>query len=258
MKTIINNFIKFILIITVIAVNYSCESEEEVTEVAQLKADFTQTINQGDAEVTFFNLSTSALSYQWNFGDGTSSTLINPVKRYDMGGTYTVVLTVTNGDDTDTFQDDIFIEDIFNGGLVVNGDFENGAAPWIQGVDDNNPAPIVTDNGNTYYQVNVTNPNPAQPFLVNMSQKLEIINGTTYVLSFDAWSDVNRSLIAGIGLSSGSFANDVDTVNLTSMPQNFQLTLTAAGFGAPDARILFDSNSEAGQVNIDNVSLVIQ
>lgn len=237
---------------------YSCESEEQLEEIPQLKAGFTQTVDQGNATVSFINTSTNVESYSWDFGDGTTSTLINPVKQYDLGGTYTVILTVTNGDATDTFQDDIFIEDIFDGGLVVNGDFENGAAPWIQGVDDTNPAPVVTDDGNTYYQVNVTNPNPAQPFLVNMSQKLEIVNGTTYVLTFDAWSDVNRTLIAGIGLSSGTFANDVDTVNLTTTQQTFQLTLTAGGFGAPDARVLFDSNGAAGLVNIDNVSLVVQ
>ena len=257
MKTF-NYLIKSVLILTVLVTTYSCESEEQIMEVPELKATFTQTVDQANAQVSFINLSTSAVSYEWDFGDGTTSTLINPVKTYDAGGTYTVELTVRNGDESDTFIDDIFIEDIFNGGLIVNGDFENGATPWIQGVDDNNPAPVVTDSGNTYYQVNVTNPNPSQPFLVNMSQKLEIINGTTYVLSFDAWSDVNRTIIAGIGLSSGTFANDADTVNLTTTPQTFQLTLTAAGFGAPDARVLFDSNGAAGLVNIDNVSLVIQ
>lgn len=257
MKTF-NYLIKSVLILTVLTATYSCESEEQIMEVPELKATFTQTVDQANAQVSFINLSTSAVSYEWDFGDGTTSTLINPVKTYDLGGTYTVALTVRNGDDSDTFQDDIFIEEIFDGGLIVNGDFENGAAPWIQGVDDNNPAPVVTVSGNTYYQVNVTNPNPSQPFLVNMSQKLEIINGTTYVLTFDAWSDVNRTLIAGIGLSSGTFANDVDTVNLTTTPQTFQLTLTATGFGAPDARVLFDSNGAAGLVNIDNVTLVTQ
>lgn len=250
MRTIIAAFLMLVI--------QSCESEEEPLTTLDLKAGFTQTIDQGNAQVSFINTSTNAASYSWDFGDGTTSTLINPVKQYDLGGTYTVVLTVTNDTNTDSFQDDIFIEDIFDGGIIVNGDFENGVDPWIQGVNDNNPAPVVTDAGNTFFQVNVTNPNPSQPFLINMSQKLEIINGTTYVLSFDAWSDVNRTLIAGIGLSSGSFANSVSTVNLTTTPQRFELTLTASGFGAPDARVLFDCNGDAGLVNIDNVILNIQ
>ncbi|WP_438962262.1 PKD domain-containing protein [Nonlabens sp.] len=255
---IVNYIIKSLLVLTVITAVYSCESEEVVEKIPALNAEFTQTIDQASAQVSFINLSTNAVSYEWDFGDGTTSTLINPVKTYDLGGTYSVELTVRNGDESDTFQDDIVIEEIFNGGLIVNGDFENGAAPWIQGVDDSNPAPVVTDSGNTYYQVNVTNPDSTQPYLINMSQKLEITNGTTYVLTFDAWSDVNRTLIAGIGLSGPPFDNDVDTVNLTTTLQTFQLTLTAGGFGAPDARVLFDSNGDAGQVNIDNVSLVVQ
>ena len=145
----------------------------------------------------------------------------------------------------------------FDSGLLTNGDFENGAAPWIQGVDDNNPAPVVTDNGNTYYSVNVTNPDPGQPFLVNLSQKLEITPDATYKLTFDAWSDTNRSIIAGIGLSGGSFANTTETVNITPTRETYMLTLTATGFGDATSRVLFDVNGAAGLVNIDNVSLFL-
>lgn len=140
-----------------------------------------------------------------------------------------------------------------NGNLVVNGNFQNGSAPWIVGVDDNSPAPVVTDGDNTYYSVNVTA--AGQPFSVNVSQKLEIIAEETYVLTFDAWSDVNRSIIAGIGLSGGSFANNSEPVNISSTRTTYTLTLTASGFGAADARVLFDVGAETGLVNIDNVSL---
>ncbi len=40
------------------------------------------------------------ITYQWNFGDGTSSTTPNPTKQYVNKGTYTVELTVSNGTNT--------------------------------------------------------------------------------------------------------------------------------------------------------------
>ena len=48
--------------------------------------------------VTFTNTSVGANSYSWNFGDGTGSTLANPPPHlYTSPGTYTVLLTVSNG-----------------------------------------------------------------------------------------------------------------------------------------------------------------
>jgi hypothetical protein len=139
------------------------------------------------------------------------------------------------------------------GELVVNGDFENGSESWLVGVDDSSSAPVVTEGGNTYYSVNVDA--AGNPYDVNTSQKLEIVKGTTYNLTFDAWSDRDRSILAGIGLSGGDYANDSKTVNITATKKTYSLTLSSANFGAADARILFDSGAEIGIVNIDNVSL---
>lgn len=46
--------------------------------------------------VTFTNLSTGAATYQWDFGDGNTSTLAAPVHAYSSFGVYTVSLIVTN------------------------------------------------------------------------------------------------------------------------------------------------------------------
>ncbi|MBK7668382.1 MAG: PKD domain-containing protein [Sphingobacteriaceae bacterium] len=39
----------------------------------------------------------------WDFGDGNTSTLVNPAHTYSTVGTYTVCLTVTSGTCSDTF-----------------------------------------------------------------------------------------------------------------------------------------------------------
>ena len=58
--------------------------------------------------VTFSNLSTSALTFQWEFGDGNTSTLQDPVHTFPPGN-YTVCLYATNVCGTDTICDTLTI-----------------------------------------------------------------------------------------------------------------------------------------------------
>ncbi len=190
------------------------------------------------------------------FGDDNSRVLFDLAGELGMVNIDNVSL-VEGGDGSDTPGND----DMGGAGTVmlVNGDFEAGAEPWNAGVEefDAPPAPVVTENGNTFYSVNVENPDPTQPFLVNLSQQgLSIAADTNYILMFDAWSDRDRTIIAGIGESAGGFASVATTVDLTDQLQTFALNLTTVGFGGDDIRVLFDSNAEAGLVNIDNVSIV--
>jgi PKD repeat protein len=71
------------------------------TVSAGLQADFSadRTAAVVGQAVQFTNLSMGGvepLSYDWDFGDGTGSTLQNPAHSYGSAGTYTVVLEVTD------------------------------------------------------------------------------------------------------------------------------------------------------------------
>jgi Carbohydrate binding domain len=144
----------------------------------------------------------------------------------------------------------------FDDGLLTNGSFQAGAAPWLAGVG-TTAAPVVTTSGNTYYSVNITSPDPGQPYLVNLSQKLSLTAGQSYKLTFDAWSDRSRTILAGIGRSGGDFANVNQSINLTTTRATYTATFTNIGFGEADNRVLFDNNGQAGLVNIDNVKLEV-
>lgn len=63
-------------------------------------ARFNQSMNicNNKLAVSFRDSSILATSYLWNFGDGTTSTEANPIHVYPRAGTYSVYLTVTNGD----------------------------------------------------------------------------------------------------------------------------------------------------------------
>lgn len=67
-------------------------------------ADFTAAPTTGGYPLTvqFTDLSTAATSYSWDFGDTGTSTQQNPIHTYTGMGSYTVTLTVTNSEGSDT------------------------------------------------------------------------------------------------------------------------------------------------------------
>ncbi|MEQ8525321.1 T9SS type A sorting domain-containing protein [Gracilimonas sp.] len=137
------------------------------------------------------------------------------------------------------------------GELLTNGDFESGRAPWTDTAGE-----IRTEGGNSYFFADVQS--AGQPFDVNLSQVVEIIQGGTYTLSFDASTATGqtRTMIAGIGLNEGPFTSATETVELTGETQTFTYVLSSAGFGSANSRVLFDMGAATGIVVIDNVSLM--
>lgn len=168
----------------------------------------------------------------------------------DTPGTYEITYNVTDaaGNAADEVVRTVIVR--FNDGLLVNGDFEDGAANWI-----GNAVDVRTEGGNSYNFANVTVAGNA--YDVNLSQVVEIQQGTDYILSFDASSDRNRTMLAGIGLNEAPFSSATETVNLTTTTQTFTLNLSATDFGIPNSRVLFDMGADVGVVVIDNVSLFV-
>lgn len=71
---------------------------------------------------TFTNNSFEGTSYSWNFGDGGTSTETSPSHTYAAGGLYTVVLSVTKGNVTTTFEKQITVS-----GDMTEADLIGGA-----------------------------------------------------------------------------------------------------------------------------------
>ncbi len=63
-------------------------------------ASFSNTVNGANA--IFTNNSGSGQFFDWDFGDGTTDTIANPIHTFAAAGTYTVCLIVTNPCGTDT------------------------------------------------------------------------------------------------------------------------------------------------------------
>lgn len=250
-----NRYFKLVCLSFALISMVSCSDDDTTVKMGEARASYTFLREGGAGVITFINTSENANSYVWDFGDGTSTTIKDPVKTFTQSGDYVVQLTATNtkNGSTSTFSSTISIT-VFQGGLVINGDFESGTTPWTFGVSD--PLPpglLVNDDGNTYYSINVGT--AGNPFDVNLSQiGISMTQGVTYRLTFDAWSDVNRSIVVGIGLSADPWTNQSVTRNLTPAVQSFSIDLVA-NFTSTNARVIFDMGAAVGRVNIDNVTL---
>lgn len=102
--------------------------------------------------VTFNNTSTNGVSYEWNFGDGSTSTEEDPAHMYSAYGTYTVTLVTDNGNCTDTVQ---FVVVVSNAGIeeqnaasfaVYPNPFNNYVNIRLEGLETGNDLQIVAVN----------------------------------------------------------------------------------------------------------------
>jgi len=101
---------------------FSCKSDDDISSSDDLVASFQFAINDSNPfEVTFSNFSDNATSYSWDFGDTNTSTDESPTHTYATGGTYTVVLTASDGADNATFSRDITITDPSVANFLLTG-----------------------------------------------------------------------------------------------------------------------------------------
>ncbi|MCJ7467901.1 MAG: carbohydrate binding domain-containing protein [Maribacter sp.] len=106
MKQVLNQTLKVSFLILTITF-LGCNIDD--AKLPEVISGFTYTLNEDSGTVTFINISTDARTFSWNFGDGGTSTEINPIKTY-ANGTYTVTLTALNASGAvATFEDTITI-----------------------------------------------------------------------------------------------------------------------------------------------------
>jgi len=142
----------------------------------------------------------------------------------------------------------------FSQNLVSNGDFQTGtASPWTGN------AANVQDlgSGNWVNQANVAVAGNA--YDVNLSQQINLVDGKTYRLKFDAFTATatgTRTMICGLGQTGAPFEALTSTVTLTPNSQTFTFEYTINYGNTVSDRVIFDMGAATGFVFIDNVSVV--
>lgn len=102
-----NIIVLLVALALLVGILSGCTQQEPTPTNTAPEASFTFDVNKTSNVVKFTDASTDAdgdtLTYSWDFGDGNTSTEQNPEHTYVEEGSYTVVLTVSDGTDTDEY-----------------------------------------------------------------------------------------------------------------------------------------------------------
>ncbi|WP_157243372.1 PKD domain-containing protein, partial [Algoriphagus resistens] len=122
---------EFTVKLTVTDTVYGCSSTiEKVVSNYELSPEFTSntTFGCGPLTVDFEDLSVGAESWDWDFGDGNTSTDQNPSHIYENPGVYAVALTTTGGSCSKTITKTNYIQ-VIGPDVDFSSDITEGCGP---------------------------------------------------------------------------------------------------------------------------------
>lgn len=180
-----------------------------ITVVTDPVANFSATPTSGcedDNVISFTNLSTNAVSYIWDFGDGTSSNATNPTHTYTDPGVYSVKLVATSTFGCQNIKISNALVTIHNGSSAAFN------APIVSACNVNTIFQFnSTGTSNTNWQwsfgdgTTSTNQNPTHQFPASGSYNITLIttnnNGCKDTLTRSSYISIGNSLIPSFTIS---------------------------------------------------------
>ncbi|MEK0316487.1 carbohydrate binding domain-containing protein [Cohnella sp. 56] len=149
------------------------------------------------------------------------------------------------------------------GNYIVNGDFSAGSAPWVfqpfapptdlfggeaeSAIDNGSARTTITNEGRETYAVQF------------VQTDIPLLKGATYELSFDAWSDTDRTMVASMSGPNHNYVRYMadQTVSLGDRPRSFAYTFVMNENTDRNGRVEFNlGKAGTAPVWIDNVKLV--
>ncbi|MCF6366451.1 MAG: PKD domain-containing protein [Bacteroidales bacterium] len=123
---------RYIILTTVIIFMLSTKLKAQI--IADFSSNITFACNSAVISFTDNSTPSSGLTYQWDFGNGSTSVLRNPSVAYTMPGSYTIKLVVSDGVSTDTVikNDYINIHRIPDVQISLDDNNYSGCAPLIK------------------------------------------------------------------------------------------------------------------------------
>ncbi|MFN8255842.1 MAG: PKD domain-containing protein [Bacteroidales bacterium] len=160
--------------------------------------------------VTFTSASTDASTYLWDFGDGETSTEVNPVHVYAGEGDFDVVLTATGDGGTDSKEETVNViaslEDVKN--FLTGGSGDANGKTWV--LDTTN----YEGDGASAVEPSmlVLIPVPADFFAWMGREKLDAYKDE-FTFKYDGSYSINSQNDTIVGISLFAFFNNVTALN---------------------------------------------
>ncbi len=134
---------------------------------------------------------------------------------------------------------------LYGQNIVKNGDFSSSDTNWQLG-DYHDVADGNVLNGE--YQIRVSTPQQENWAVQLMQNDINLSQNKTYTLSFDAYADADKTIIAAVGGVSGDMAIDISTVK-----QNYSFSFSSVKSKTIVSRLDFNIGKTVGYVTLDNV-----
>jgi len=235
-------------------------SDDDLERLPQVVSSFTYTVNEDTGTVTFVNVSEGARTYVWDFGDGTTSKEIDPIKTYSDSGTYTVSLVASNqAGASGTFEDQLTLN--IKKGIALPITFDDASVIYTASTFEGAAFEIVANpdlSGSNDKETNVgqvTNSGVAfEGLFFDLETAIDLTTEKTITMNF--WSevpvDVLMKLEEGTGAATETTASHGGTgweeiaFDFTSSNAYTRLTLFVDGPGTAAGTFYLDDIAQSG------------
>lgn len=106
--TFTKKYLPWVLVVFVLLA-IGCKKDDD--DKKEPKAAFTWQLTDSAGQVVFTNVSVNAQTFEWNFGDGTGTTVTSPVHLYEENDSFIVILKAF-GEGSNSVRDTVLVNNL--------------------------------------------------------------------------------------------------------------------------------------------------